>query len=92
MSALTALNHVANALAPALWLALLLPLVSRFFAKKNQPTLSYFGQAAIFFIALSTVIVLGFMCFDHDGKLLTYATLVLVGGSVQWLMLKSWRG
>ncbi len=87
MGVLALLNHVVNFLAPALWLALGLTLVSRLFIKKRASALTAKAQAAILFASLSAVLLLGLLVFGRDGKMLTYAALVLVGAGVKaWLL------
>ena len=86
MGVLALLNHVLNFLAPALWLALGLTLMSRIFMKKQAPALTALAQAAILSAAGSAVLLLGLVLLGRDGKMLTYATLVLTCASVQvWL-------
>ncbi|MDD2810800.1 hypothetical protein [Rhodoferax sp.] len=92
MGALTLLNHVLNFLAPALWLAFMLPGLSRFFMKKRPLAHSYIAQAALIFIVLLVASVAGLMLFGRDGKMLTYVALALLGASTQWAMHKGWQG
>ncbi|MBP9905408.1 MAG: hypothetical protein KBF66_07600 [Rhodoferax sp.] len=86
MGVLALFTHVINFLAPALWLALGLTLVSRIFMKKGALAQTPTAQIAIIFAACSGVLVTGLVVFGRDGKMLTYAALVLVGAGVQgWL-------
>ena len=39
----------------------------------------------------SAVLLAGLWWLGHDGKMLTYAALVLVAASVQWLCLRAWQ-
>jgi len=86
MSVLALLNHALNFLAPALWLALLLPLASRIFFKKRSAAQVIRGQVALLFVVGVLVLLIGLVVFGHDGKMLTYLTLVLAGASAQWLI------
>lgn len=86
MGALTLLNHIANFLAPALWLALGLAVVSRIIIKKKASAHSLIKQTAILFAVCTSVLLLGLLFFGRDGKMLTYAALVVAGAGAQgWL-------
>lgn len=85
------LNHAINFVAPALWLALCLPLLSRFFMKKRPVAHTLKAQAAIHFIVGVVALLLGLALFGRDGKMLTYLALVLSGATSQWVMFKGWR-
>jgi hypothetical protein len=37
------------------------------------------------------VLVAGLVVFDNDGKMATYAALVVVSASVEWVLQKGWR-
>lgn len=84
MSFWALLNHTVNLLAPALWLALLLPVVARFLMKKSPVALSYKAQIAMIFVAGSAVLVVGLVLWGRDAKMLTYLALVLVLATLQW--------
>ena len=87
MGAIALLNHALNFLAPALWLASGLTLASRIFMNKRATALTPFAQTAILFVAGSAVLLGGLLLFGHDGKMATYAALVLVCASLQvWLL------
>lgn len=85
------LNHVINFAAPALWLALLMPLAGRFIMKNRHLALTYKAQVAMYFVASMAVLLLGLAMFGHDGKMLTYLALVVLIATIQWVMLKGWR-
>lgn len=91
MGPLALLNHAVNFLAPALWLALFMPLLVRFFIKKRTLSLSFSKQAGLLFIVGSVVLGLGLVLFGRDGKMPTYVALVLLCATAQWIMLKGWR-
>jgi hypothetical protein len=91
MGVFDAINHLLNFFAPAAFVALLMVLSSRFF-KPNRPLAQRFiAQAAINFVACSVVLVLGLWFFGRDGKMATYAAMVLVSATVQWMLLGIWR-
>ena len=91
MGLLDLLNHLLNFLAPALWLALLLPLLGRLLLKKRSTRISLAAQAAIVFSVGAFALGLGLWYFGHDGKMATYMGLVLLCASSQWLMQRGWR-
>ena len=91
MSLLDILLHLLNFSAPALVLALLLPLVSRFFIKKQVPALAWWAQAAINFIVGVAALLVGLWLWRRDGKMAAYALLVLALATCQWLLSRGWR-
>ncbi len=84
MGIVALINHAINFLAPALWLAVLLPLLSAFLIRKRPVALTWYAQAAIHLIAGSVVLAGGLWVFGRDGKMLTYLALVLAAATVQW--------
>ncbi len=91
MSPLDLLNHMLNFLAPAMWIALLVPLSARLFFKKRPIALSWRKQAAVNFAVAAGVLVLGLWFFGRDGKMATYTAMALLCATSQWLMLRGWR-
>ncbi len=91
MSLLDILLHLFNFAAPALVPALLLPLVSRFFIKKQAPALAWWVQVAINFVVGVAVLLVGLWLWSRDGKMASYALLVLALASSQWLLSRGWR-
>lgn len=91
MGPLELLSHLANFLAPALWLALVLPLAARLFMKKAPSALTLWRQTAINFLVNALVLAFGLWFFGRDGKMATYAGVVVLGATSQWLMLRGWR-
>ncbi len=91
MDFLTLLNHAINFVAPALWLALCMPLLSRLFMKNKPVALTLYAQAAIHFVVGVAVLLLGLALFGRDGKMLTYLALVVLSATSQWAMRKGGR-
>ncbi len=91
MSFLALLNHVINFVAPAVWLALLMPLVGRVFMKKPPVVHTLLRQVAIQFVALAPVLLVGLLVFGRDAKMLTYLAMVLCSATTQWVLFKAWR-
>ncbi|APW39447.1 hypothetical protein RD110_21350 [Rhodoferax koreense] len=87
MGPLDSLMHVLNFLAPAAGVALLTTLGARIFMKKGPFTPSVPAQATINFIVGTALLCVGLASFGHDGKMATYAALVVgVATSQLWLL------
>lgn len=91
MGPLDLLNQLLNFLAPALFVAVFTSLIARIFMRKSHITMAWWSQAAINFIVGAAALLLGLWYFGHDGKMATYAALVLGCATSQWLMGRSWR-
>lgn len=72
------LIHLLNFFAPAFFLGLVLPLLEHIWHKKWPKPLCFIAQAAIYSGVSALVLLLGFWHFERDGKMATYAALVLV--------------
>lgn len=81
MTAYLLTNHLLNLIAPAAALAVLLVLLSRvwrlFFQSKGKVAQAFNAWIAIIFIVNVTVLLAGLVVFGHDGKMATYAAMVL---------------
>lgn len=91
MSALDFLIHLLNFAAPAFFVALLLALLLRLAMHGRSAAVGFWKQLAINFVAGLAVLVAGLVYFGRDGRIATYAALVLVCGTVQWWLLRGWR-
>jgi hypothetical protein len=91
MGFLALLNHAINFLAPAVWLALLMPLSASIFMKKRPAAHALPRQFAIHFLFGCLVLVVGLVVFGRDGKMLTYLALALSGATCQWVLLRRGR-
>ncbi len=85
------LIHLLGFAAPALVLGLLLPLAARVAWPVARRPARYWVQAAIVTVAGLATLVAGLWWFGRDGKMATYAALVVVAASVQWLVAAGWR-
>ena len=85
MSFLNLINHLANFVAPAFFLAVFLVLCGRVLIGKSG-RFALWMQCAITFFAGVAVLLGGLVWFGRDGKMATYAALVVVCGTVQWLV------
>ena len=95
MTAYLLLDHILNFLAPAAVVALLLVLFGRFFSrflKSKKPVAQYlWAQAAIVFIVNVLVLSFGLVVFGNDGKMATYAAMVLASAVCQWVLWRGWK-
>jgi len=91
MTLLDILIHLLNFGAPALALALLLPLAARFVFKKRGLPLTWWTQVAINLIVGLAVLGGGLWWLGRDGKMQTYTALVLAVATSQWLLSRGWR-
>lgn len=90
MNPLDLLYHLLNFSAPAVAMALAMPLGARWILRQQSP-MKWWSQAllvlAVGLIALAgSLVVLG-----RDGKMAAYAALVLSTTSAQWLLTRGWR-
>ncbi len=85
MGPLDSVIHLANFAAPALFLALVLALLGRWLAPAKGKSRALWAVAAVNFAAGLAVLAAGLWFFGRDGKMATYAALVIVMGTSQWL-------
>jgi hypothetical protein len=76
------LNFVAPACAVAAWMALVSPLLMGNYPRWR----SWRRQFMVNSIIGITVLLLGLLWFGNDGKVMTYAAMVLACASTQWLL------
>ncbi len=86
MGLLLSINHLFNFAAPALVLALLMPLLGRWVGAGATRPRRYMGQCAVHALLGLAVLGAGLWVGGRDGMMLTYGALVLVAGTVQWGM------
>ncbi len=91
MGPLDLLDQLMNLLAPALFVAIVTPLVARVLIRKSSVAIAWWSQVAINFVVGAAALVLGLWYFGHDGKMATYTALVLGCATSQWLMARGWR-
>jgi len=88
MGPLDLLNHLLNFLAPVVVLGVALAFLAPVFYKNKASARSRIAQSAINFVAGVLVMVLGFWFFGRDGKMLSYAAMLLAVASSQWWALR----
>lgn len=95
MTAYLLTDHILNFIAPAAVVALLLVLLSRIFKRflvsKRAVDQSIWAQAAIIFMVNVLVLAAGLVFFGNDGKMATYAAMVLSAAACQWVLFKGWK-
>ena len=95
MTAYLLLDHILNFIAPAAVVALLLVLAARLFKRFLVSNRSFFrsiwAQLATIFIVNVCVLVAGLVFFGNDGKMATYAAMVLAAALCQWVLFRGWK-
>lgn len=90
MTAYLLTDHILNLIAPAAFVALMLVLMARFSSvfsrSKMVYTKSLWTEFATIFIVNLVVMVAGLVIFGNDGKMGTYAALMIVAGICQWVL------
>jgi hypothetical protein len=84
MGLLDLLNHLLNFVAPALALALALACLAPIFMKNKALAHGLAVQFAINFVVGVLALLAGLVLFGRDGKMASYAALVLATASSQW--------
>lgn len=88
MGFLDLLWHLTGFLAPAAALAMGMALAGRFWGQKQAQTPALWAQAAINFVVCAAVLLAGLAVTGHDGRMATYAALVLACAASQAWMLR----
>ena len=78
--------HLLNFAAPAVAVGALTALLARIFMKKRPLVHVFTAQVAINSVVCLLVLFGGLWFFGHDGKMATYATLVLACATSQWCL------
>jgi hypothetical protein len=91
MGPLDFFNHLLNFIAPAFAVGFLCALLGRFGGRASGGRLAWWVQGAINFIVGVAVLLGGLIVLGQDGRLATYAVLVLACGTSQWMVSGGWR-
>jgi len=83
--------HLLSFAAPAFAVALLITLAAPWLLPRGGRTLGWRARFAITFAAGLATLGAGLWYFGHDGKIATYAALVLVTATAEWLAGRGWR-
>ena len=92
MNALDFLQHVLSFAAPALAVALVVALAGPWLLPKGTPRPGWWTLLAINFLAGLGALGAGLWYFGRDGKMASYAAMVVCVGTAQWLAARAWRG
>lgn len=92
MSPLGFVLHLLGFALPALALAVLMAAAARFLLPRGTAALGWWASVALNFVAGLAVLGAGLAWFGRDGKMATYAGMVVVVATCQWLSSRAWRG
>ncbi|MDO8278078.1 MAG: hypothetical protein Q7T63_08135 [Burkholderiaceae bacterium] len=92
MNLLDQLIHLLNFIAPAMFMALALPLAARLLGLRSQRARRWLVQVAGNFAVGVAVLVAGLWFFGADGRIASYAALVVACATSQWWLGAAWRG
>jgi len=85
------LDQLLNFLAPALAVGFLLALAARLLGLRGDGRHSWFWHGCVNALAGAGVLLGGLLYFGHDGKMASYAALVLVVATTQFVSARAWR-
>ena len=91
MGPLDIANHLLNFVAPAAAVALVLVLSSRLVGSRSASAMSVWLRGAILFAVGVAVLAAGLVLWGRDGKMATYAALVLACATSHGLGQRIWR-
>ena len=91
MGPLDLIFHLLNFTAPALFTGVALAVAARYVLGRKSARLSLTTQAAINSVAGVAVLAAGLWYFGRDGKMATYAALVVACAFSQWFAGRHWR-
>ena len=91
MGSLDLLNHCFNFLAPALAAGFFVAILAPIGFKKNRSARGVLAQGAMNTLAGALALACGLWFFGNDGKMATYAAMVMLVASCQWVGVKAWR-
>jgi hypothetical protein len=91
MGPLDQIYHLANFLAPALAVGVVLALAGSLFITNRAVPPGLIAQAAINFVAGAAALGVGLWFFGRDGKMASYAALIVVAATSQWAGGRGWR-
>ena len=83
------LFHLTNLVLPALALAVFMPLAGRW--TLGSAAMPWPRRALCHAVTGTAVLVLGLLLQGQDGRMATYAALVLVLATLEWALHRGWR-
>ena len=90
MGPIDLLIHLLGFFAPAFAVAIGVALAARWFRLDRSAGRRWWVSAALNFVAGSTALLAGLWYFGRDGKMATYAALVVAVATTQWLTGRGW--
>ena len=91
MNVLQFLFHVLNFVAPAVCVGVLLAGGTALCWRKAQHLLPWYTVVGIHSVLGVLVLALGVVLLGHDGRMATYAVMVVSMATCQWLVGQGWR-
>ena len=91
MNVLDLARHLLSFVAPAFVVAVLVALAGRIVLPRAGRPQRWWLSFALNFVAGVVVLAAGLWFFGRDGKMATYAALVLVVATTEWLIGRAWR-
>lgn len=91
MDLLDTLIHLLSFAAPAFAVALLVALAAPVILQCRPAALAWWWHAAMNFAVGLAISIVGLWYFGVDGKMATYAGLVVAVASCQWLSSRAWK-
>jgi hypothetical protein len=85
------LNHLLGFAAPAFAVAVLVTLAARLVLPRGGAPRNWWAALGINFLAGLLVLGAGLWFFGRDGKMATYAAMVVGVATCQWLIGRAWR-
>ena len=76
--------HIANFFAPALVVGLLAAAMTKAIWRRQLAGVGWLRLAAWASAAMAAVSIAGLIVFEHDGKMITYAAMLLAGAAALW--------
>ena len=84
-------NHLLNFMAPAAAVALVLVLCGRWVVARGPSAMPVWRQWLVVFVVGLLALAAGLAVGGRDGKMLTYAALVVATASCQWFLVRGWK-
>jgi hypothetical protein len=91
MAPLDLLDHLLNFIAPAFAVGFLCALLGRVALRPSGQRMAWWVQGAVNFGVGVAVLAAGLVVFGQDGRMATYAALVVACATSQWLVSGAWK-
>lgn len=84
-------RHLLSFAAPSLAVALLVTLAARVILPRAQAPRSWWLPFLLSFAVGLVVLAAGLWWYGRDGKMTTYAAMILAVATTQWVVARAWR-